>query len=453
MLYANASQIDITPPLGTVINGEFTCRYANAIADPLYAKAIYLRQGRVKLLLIVVDICVMKREFLDPIKAEIERQTGMPIANQLISSTHAHSTGSVADLLLAHADLGYRKLLSERLLDLATLVVEDPKPVKIAFGRVSKPEHVTCRRYHMKNSYQANNPVSGLTDRVKTNPFGAEENIVERNSEPDGELCYLGIQTISGTWIALLANYGLHYVGDCPRNTISADYFGYFAKAVGQLLGTADAVIAMTNGTSGEVNIWDFIDGNRYPKEDHAKSKFIADDLASAVVESLKVADWELDPELHCATLDLILSKRLISSELLERANKIVKSTDYEQLSYSDEDLYEKVYAREQLLLEDHPDSVQFPIQSIRIGKTQIGALGGEFFAATGLSLKSIFPQYFTITMANDYVGYVPPAHEFEKGGYETWRARSSFLTEQAEAQIKQSLIELLNEQRDVNKR
>lgn len=447
MLYANASQIDVTPTLGTVINGEFTCRYASRVADPLFAKAIYLRYENVKILLIVVDICVMKREFLDPIKTEIERLTGIAASNQLISSTHAHSTGSVADLLLAHADLAYRQLLSKKLVQLAEIVVENPRPSKVAFGRVDKPEHVTCRRYKMEEAYQAVNPVSGNLDQVKTNPFGAEQCIVGRNSVPDGELSFIGFQTLSGEWLAVLANYGLHYVGDCPRNVISADYFGCFASAVQQQLQAKELVVMMSNGTSGEVNIWDFIDGDRYPKEDHAKSKYIADDLALALKDQVDSLIWNEDPQLRSGAIDIELTKRSINVPLLEYAKELVSRTDYESVTYLDADLYEKVYAREQVLLEAQPDSVLFPIQCFKIGDTLIGALGGEFFAATGLHLKSLFPQYFTITMANDYVGYVPPQYEFDFGGYETWRARSSFLEEEAEEKIKNSLVKLLKTQ------
>lgn len=444
MLYASTYEIDITPALGTIINGEFTCRYASQIADPLYAKAILLNSGSTKILMIVVDICVMKREFLDPIKKEIERRVGIPVSNQLISSTHAHSTGSVADLLLAHADLAYRDLLSGRLLELAESVIENPVPAKVSFGRVDKPEHLTCRRYKMEPSYLAKNPVTHSLDKVKTNPFGVENKIVSRNSVPDGELCFIGIKSLSGEWLAILANYGLHYVGDCPRNTISADYFGYFSRAVKQQLTNENMLVMMSNGTSGEVNIWDFIDGDRYPKENYAKSKLIAEDLATALVGTTDTLLWEEDPELSCDSISVNIKKREISTELLRRAEEIVAHTTYESLSYQDEDLYDKVYAREQVLLEAQPETISFPIQCLKIGNTLIGGLGGEFFASTGLYLKSRFPQYFTITMANDYVGYVPPKTEFELGGYETWRARSSFLVEEAEEQIKNSLIEHL---------
>src|SRR5690606_2448498 len=105
---------------------------------------------------------------------------------------------------------------------------------------------------------------------------------------------------------SLLANYSLHYVGDCERGTISADYFGYFARAVAVKLEAADSFVGMmSNGTSGEINIWDFQNSDRYPKGYHEKSKLIGEDLASAVTTSLTQVEWEKNPNLYSAYIDL----------------------------------------------------------------------------------------------------------------------------------------------------
>ena len=446
MLYANSFEIDITPPLGTIINGEFTCRYATEIADPLFAKALYLRDDKVSQLFIVVDICVMRREFLDPLKMEIEKLTGVPTSHQLISSTHTHYGGSVAALLMAHADLAYRELLRNRLLELALRVSQDAVPAKIGFGKINKPEHLTCRRYLMADSFEANNPVSHQLDHIKTNPLGSEDLIVERTTLPDSEVCYIGVKTLDDQWIGMLANYNLHYVGDCRRSTITADYFGYFSRKVKGNIGNSDMVVMMSNGTSGEVNIWDFIQGDRYPKEDHAKSKLIGEDIADAVCTNLDDIIWEDKADLAINYVDIELGLRKISVDDLEDAFELFSKTDYEALSYLDPNLMNKVYAREQVLLTAYDASIVFPIQCFKIGNNLIGGLGGEFFTETGVSLKSQFSNYFTICLANDYVGYVPPKHEIEKGGYETWRARSSFLDEEAEEKIRNKMVEILNE-------
>jgi len=85
-------------------------------------------------------------------------------------------------------------------------------------------------------------------------------------------------------------------------------------------------------------------------------------------------------------------------------------------------------------------------LQSIKIGSLVIGALPGEFFSETGLKLKdSVSSQnYFSISLANAYGGYIPPAFEIERGGYECWRARSSFMEPDAKEKLRLTLIELI---------
>ncbi|MCT1530126.1 hypothetical protein M3B46_03920 [Sphingobacterium daejeonense] len=445
MLLGNSAQIEITPSLGTIINGEFNSRYANKIADPLFAKAIYLKNENTKILFIVVDICVMKRDFLDPIKTKIHDLTGISPSNQLISSTHTHSAGSVADLLLGHVDLAYREFLEKKLITLASEVCNKENQLKIAFSKIEKPEHLTCRRYIMDSTYLPKNPVLKSIDVVKTNPFGAEDLIVKRTTTPDPEVCFFGLKTMDDRWIGLLANYGLHYVGDCDRGTVTADYFGYFSNKIKKLLNSENMIAIMTNGTSGEVNIWDFINGDRYPKENHQKSRLIGEDIAQSIFEVINNLSWDTNPKIQVLYSEIKINKRSLPESILTESYNILSKTDYESLTYMDNDLMEKVYAREQVLLESVQNVIDFPIQCFKIGKTIISGLGGEFFSETGVKLKQDNPQSFTICLANDYVGYVPPVHEFKNGGYETWRCRSSFLEEIAEEKVKTELFQLIN--------
>ena len=441
---AAALQKDITPPLGTLINGEFQSRYANKIHDPLYAKSLVLQNGSTVLVFVVVDICGMQQDFLDSVKADIQKTSGIPKSHILISATHTHSAGAITDLLMGHADLAYRKKLHNILVDLVNETLEHLRPAKIAFGTVEAPEHVLCRRYKMTSDHKAFNPVTGGYDRVKTNPFGNEEQIIERNAVPDPQLGYMAVQGLDNRWISVLANYSLHYVGDAERGTISADYFGCFAARLAEALSEEERhfVAMMSNGTSGDINIWDFMDSGRYPSAMHEKSAYIGRDLADRILGNLPYLQWEETPVLAALYEELSVTLRKPSEQELDVAKQTVMATDYEHIIL-DEDGYRRLYAREQVLLAEFPGQRNFYIQSFRIGTGIIGALGGEFFAETGLALKAAAPagKYFTICLANDYVGYVPPQHEIALGGYETWRCRTSFLEETAEGKIKDVLL------------
>jgi hypothetical protein len=87
-------------------------------------------------------------------------------------------------------------------------------------------------------------------------------------------------------------------------------------------------------------------------------------------------------------------------------------------------------------------------IQALRVGELGIAAVPCEVFAETGLAIKqhSPFKPTFTIELANGYDGYLPTPEQHRLGGYETWRARSSFLEPQAAPKIFDTLMDLFRQ-------
>lgn len=444
--HAGAAKVDITPPLGTIINGDFRAHFAHTIHDPLYAKAVVINNNDTTVAIVVIDICVMPKNFVDQVRQAISDQLGIDFKNILISSTHTHAAGSVAEAYLSAVDAGYSKKLPALIVEAVKLAKNRLTPSKIGFGKVNAPAHVRSRRYFMDDGYEPINPVNGDIDGVKTNPFGVENYIQKAATPTDPELSYFAIQSLTGEWVTVLANYSLHYVGDWENGTISADYFGEFAAHLKTELKADEEFIGiMSNGTSGDINIWEFIKLNNYPSAYFEKSKLIGSDLASKVSKSLGQVIWEENPKLTVEYQELAINRRKSSTKELEDARKIVASSNYENLEINDEGL-SRIYAREQLLLNEYPDIIHFPVQAIKIGSGVIGGLGGEIFASTGLSLKEKcnITNYFTISMANGNCGYVPPTEEFEKGGYETWRSRTSYLEENAITLIENKLLNLI---------
>ncbi len=444
--FAGAAQTDITPPLGTIINGEFVAFYAHTIHDALYSKALVLRDGITTIAIVIVDICAMEKAFIEEVKKEIHSQAGIRPDHVLIAATHTHFAGSIVDLLGGPCDLAYRKSLGAKIVQSVKTALANLQPAKIGHAYTNVPEHVVCRRYYMKPGYEAKNPVTGGLDIIKTNPAGGEAYIDKRASAVDPGLSAVAIQSVNGQWISVLANYSMHYVGDCSNGTVTADYFGVFARHITAMLEADERFVAMlSNGTSGEANIWDFLQPDRYPKEEHQKKEMIGKDLALKLSEAIKNIQWQTNPVLSAAFKEVTLGVRKPSAPEVEAAKKIVAQTDYRLIDPAAPEAMVKIYAREQVLLNEYPDTIEFPVQALKIGDITIGALGGEFFAETGLALKQQINtgKYFTITMANGYIGYMPPAHEIEKGGYETWRCRSSHVKEDGEGIVRNTLYEM----------
>jgi neutral ceramidase len=444
---AGAANVDITPPLGTFINGDFVPHTAKYIHDRLHARALVFQNGETIAAIVVVDICVMRKDFVDEVKAEIYKQTGIAPANLLISSTHTHAAGSVDAVYLGKVDEAYSLALPPLIVQSVIHAKQNLRPAKIGWGSIDIPEHVLCRRYKMKPGYVAGNPVTGGADKVKTNPFGGENFIDHPNAETDPQVAFLAIKDLDDQWISVLANYSLHYVGDWDNGTISSDYFGEFSRQLQAKLNAGDGFVGiMSNGTSGNINIWDFLNPNRYPTQQFEKSKLIGGDIAEKVFNELQHIDWDNSPSLDIQYNEPEINVRKPTPNELQAAERVVAASNYDQMQINDETL-KQLYAREQVLLNELPDTLIFPIQAIKIGNGVIGSLGAEMFAETGLWLKQNTPvkNYFTICLANGNAGYIPPEHEFGNGGYETWRGRTSKLQTDAEAIIKNELLSLIN--------
>jgi hypothetical protein len=86
-------------------------------------------------------------------------------------------------------------------------------------------------------------------------------------------------------------------------------------------------------------------------------------------------------------------------------------------------------------------------VQGLRIGPLGIATTGAEYFCDFGLRIKKASPHPFTwvVSLANDYIGYVPTPQAFVGGGYEPRTARSSRLAPDAGQRILEGALKALN--------
>lgn len=446
VLYAGAAQTDITPPLGTILGVDFFSHYARFIHDPLFSKTLIIKQGPTLFALVMVDICIMPSDFLALVKGKIQSATGIKKEHITLACTHTHGAGNVAGLLGGAVDIAYRTKLPGLILASVVDALKKIKPAKIASGSGNLTGYQVCRRYLMKDGFQAVNPVTQGLDVIKTNPRGAENLIVDSAAPVDSEVCFLVIKGLDDSWISILGNYNSHYAGDWDVDTVTADFYGTFAKHLTQNLeANEDFVGIMSYGTGADVNTWDFQNPNKFPKGEFSKTEMMGRDLAKVVSDRIQSLDWIENAKLQIAYDELELKIRKPDATELKKAEVTWAANKFDNLKF-DEQGIAMVYAREQLFLDEYPETHIAAIQAIKIGNQVIGILGGEVFTETGLWLKKNLEgtNYFTICLANTYDGYVPPEHELDKGGYETWRARSSFLDRSAEKKIKNRLLRLI---------
>ena len=453
-LRAGAHAEDITPKsLPSPVNGSMKGNFADAVTDPMHARAFAIHDGKTALILCVVDSCMIPREICEAAKAIAAKQTGVPASNILISATHSHSCATMAPVFQSDPDPGYIASLPPRIAQALIRAHANLEPAEIAWGKDSDPTQVFNRRWFMDTGKTYENPFDSMGDRVRMNP-GAKNPDVTRPAGPvDPEVSLLAARAKSDKRpIAVLGNYSLHYVGGLPA--ISADYFGAFAGELAERLKATDGryqgkpafVGIMSNGTSGNINNINYGAPPVPRGAPGAQIKVVAKSVGDAAMRAWEKLSWQSSAPLASRERDLSLAVRKATPAELERARNVLATTPRDKDGqFSDR---KAIYAREATLLDAFPAKMPVKLQAHRVGALTIAAIPCEVFVEIGLDLKKSKPleQHFTISLANGYNGYLPTPEHHRLGGYETWRARSSYLETDASTLITKELKEMLAE-------
>ena len=441
---AGATIRDITPEPGVSLAGHMRDRSATHVHDPLHVRCLVLDDGTTQLAFVTVDSCMVPRAIFDAAKARIHDATGIPQANMMMAATHTHSAPSAVSIFQSDPVPGYDVVLIKAIVDGVCEAYRELAPAQIGWGVGAVPDEVFNRRWFMKPGSIPANPFGETTDQVRMNPPRASEDLIEPAGPTDPKVPFIAVRRSDGTPLAVMANYALHYVGGTDGAAMSADYFGCFSRALTERFDAdieeAPFVAMLTNGASADINNINF----REPGASYApyeKMNAVAAKVAEAVHDVYQSVSFHDTTALAAVNSDITLGARLPSAEEITRAQAIVDAAESDVMQS-----LEEIYARETLLLREYPEEVSVPLQALRIGDVAIAAIPCEVFVEIGLHLKaeSPFPQTFPVALANGYNGYLPTEAQHALGGYETWRARSSYLEPRAADKIQAKLMDML---------
>ena len=440
---AGAAKVDITPKVWPVqLVGSFHERLADKAHDPLYARAVVCDDGQTRLAIVIVDNCLIGRNYLDHAKALAAKRTKMRADRILVAATHTHSAPPGKDRRTNRDDAAHRAYFKQLVEGIAESIVRAEKnlaPAEMAHGVALVPEEIFNRRWHMKPGGIAVNPFGSPNDIVRMNP---PKNLIDRPAGPtDPEVHFISLRGTDGRPIALLANYSLHYVGGVPAGGVSADYFGVFAGLIEKALGKDDGFIGlMSNGTSGDINNISF----RVPRPRQKlmqRMNEVAQLVADRVLAAHKTVRFRKDISLAMEQTELTLKNRQPTAKEIAYAKAVLAGTAPKPLSGLAE-----AYAHRTLGLADGPREEKIILQALRLGEVGITSIPCEVLCEIGLTLKarSPLPQAtFTIELANGHNGYLPTPRQHALGGYETWMGTCT-LEITASIKIEKALLAML---------
>lgn len=449
---AGAFAQDISPTVFPApVNGSMKGNFAKTVNDPMHARVLALHDGRRTLVFCVIDACMVPREVVVEAKRLVQAEAGVRPHDILISATHTHSAAALTPVFQSDEDPAYVRAVPALIAKGILQALRNLEPAEIGWAFGSDPTQVFNRRWWVKAGADYENPFGSRADRAWMNPGQANPKASVPMGPVDPDVAVLAVRATGDKRpLGLLANYSLHYVGGNPA--ISADYFGEFAREMARRLepsgppsGRPAFVGIMSNGTSGDINNVNFALPGRVNRAPGEQILLVARSVADAAMSAYAAIKWQSATTLDTEEAELRLGVRKATPAELEQARLTLEKTPRDKDGQFSE--RKAIYAREAVKLADYPDQVPVTLQVHRIGALSVASIPCEVFVEIGLRLKrtSPFERHFTVSLANGYNGYLPTAEHHAAGGYETWRARSSYLEVAAAEKITTRLEEMLS--------
>lgn len=439
-LQAGAAVIDVTPEtLPAIVNGGLVSRSVGDVKTRLSARALALSDGTTKLVIVVVDSCMLPRPLLDEVKKLAASRTGVPMHHLLISATHTHSAPASMSCLGTNADPNYVPVVKLKIVDAIAAALAKLQPAEVGFGKANAASFTALRRWILRPDRIADDPFGNPTVRATMHAGSNWDNVTGESGPEDPDLSLVSVRSLDGKPIAVLANFSMHYYSG--EKGLSADYFGLFSEGLKKRIDPdGNFVGIMSHGCSGD--IW----RRDYTQPDKWNSKQTIDDYASGLLDIAMQAygriSYRHNVDLGMAEKRMTLAYRVPDQQRLEWAERILAEQGDRPPKTRPE-----VYAMEQLILHER-QRTEIVVQALRIGDIGIATTPNETYAVTGLKIKAASPlaHNMVIELANGGDGYIPPPEQHRFGGYNTWAARSAGLEVMAEPKITEACVSLLEQ-------
>jgi len=423
---AGAAKTNITPPVGVPMGG-YGARVdgAKGVHDPLWAKAVVLRNADTAVVLVSCDLLGLTADVLTPVREEIAQQLNIPAGHVMIVCTHTHSGPDTLRLFPKHPSPDYFALLRKEIVRAVEMAQANLRPALVGWGR-------------------------GDVQGISINRRKFEEGPL------DTEVGVLRVEDERRRPIALVVNFACHPVTLGGQNLLlSADFPGYAMD----LLEHADpgCLALFTNGAFGNVNTGHRADLNVGDRglRTFDRAKVLGHMLAGEVLKVHNGIDCQPDAPLAAKTRALDLPTRALpDADLDELRAAVAEATEViESPTASQAD---KVKAQSSSLYdygllclkESLPAEIHTEVTALRVGDGVLAGVPAEYFIEYQIALKQdpLRPFTFLTALVNDWIGYVSTREAFDEGGYETRTAPWSKLAPACGDIIYEALLDLTGE-------
>lgn len=436
LLKVGASQVNITPPVGSIIGHSYGIGISEGVADELYAKIIVFEKDNVKSVFVAWDLISLPHSLIVDTRQLIEQRTGIPRSNIVMAATHAHAGPQLNPLFQEQVggtamekSKAYTAKLPEMIAEGVATANGKLQPANVSFGTIEERSIAFNRRFLLKDG------------TVRMHAGRLNPDIIRAVGPMDPEVSVVYFESLDSEPLAILVNYALH-VAVRGGNYFTADFPGVLSRRLAEVMGE-EMVTIFTNGTSGNVA---HIDVSRPEFFDRRqKSVRIGTVLASNVLKVLPSLEQIDVTSLQVRSEKVALPVPSVADHEVEWARDIISQYGkVNDLSFTDvveawrildlEGTGGELEARHAFTttvpLVEGGEAIQSEVQAITFGE-ELALVGfpGDAFVELGLAIKENSPFPYTIVSeqsGNGVLSYVPNRKAFSEGGYEVISARFS---------------------------
>jgi hypothetical protein len=361
-LFAGFARREITPPAGSPMAGfpdrkpVMKARIAEGAHDPLYVRALALRQGDEIAIICSADVLCIQWPDVDAIRNAFAQRTGVSPGNLILCATHTHSGPEVSYLFGGTPDDQSAKLLREKTVEAAEAALHNCGPAKLSLGVAEEDLSYNRLKIHPEGKAQW---VSRNPERQKIGPA-------------DQKITALKLDAMDGSPVSSVVHFAAHpVILTNPNRKFSAEFPGA-ALSFLEKTGVGDTVYLQ--GAAGNLHPYQAI------TDSFDSVLEMGTQLGRVASTALQTATPVNSVNLEIRTINGELPHRLNSSMTVRMEIKILKISECLALVFWQ----------------------------------------GEPFVELSLALQWRSPVRHTIVVgySNGWTGYVPHRRAYHYGGY-----------------------------------
>jgi hypothetical protein len=445
--------------LAGVAKVDVTDREAGPVNDPLYVKALVLKNDSTTIVVATVDavaigeIGPIRNDYLETIRKQITEELGIPALNVLVNASHCH--GIVC------------KDVDKRTVEAVKRASATLAPVTLGVGKGTENRIMENRRLRLKSGAEAD-----IRHAYSLSPN--EE--VAAVGPVDPEIGIVRLDRLDGSTLALVYHFACHPIEGIPSGGNSADFCGFASKAIEESFDD-DTMALFLQGCAGDVHPVLYKDVNR-PRDAEPLGNLLAlstmrvaraiktreDSRLQILHEVIELPIADLTPRIYAleAELDsLVNSLKGTSLNLETFLPLVVKYSLSDEFPSGESHRYlhdtligkddwkrhdainrqnlkqyvQNIHTMEQItrvqtnlaLLRRHQTRnadaakrvLQVEVLGVRIGECAIVTFPGEPVVEVGLNIKRQSPHEhtFVVGYTNGYIYYAPTAAQLSNTG------------------------------------